>query len=219
MNSIHDMGGMHGFGPIPIEENEPVFHHDWEAQAMALRMVMGAWGKWNLDAGRHANERLLPQQYLTLSYYERWITSLADLTVEAGLLSVEEIDAGTPRGKHDLGRDPINAEGVLNLLRKGRPAARPLNEPPRFAIGDNVRAINFNPEGHTRLPRYARGHKGRIILQHGGHLFPDTHAHFQGECPQHLYTVEFAARDLWGPQANERDVVAIDLWESYLEPG
>ena len=218
MNSIHDMGGMHGFGPIPIEKNEPVFHHDWEARAMALRMVMGAWGKWNLDAGRHANERLSPQQYLTLSYYERWITSLADLTVEAGLLSTDEIRAGKPEGRHDLGSDPINAEGVLGLLAKGRPANREVNTPPRFAIGDRVRTNNNHPQGHTRLPRYARGHSGNVILHHGGHLFPDTHAHFKGECPQHLYTVEFSARDLWGEQGNQRDTVLIDLWESYLEP-
>ncbi len=218
MNSIHDMGGMHGFGPIPLEEDEPVFHHDWEARAMALRMAMGAWGKWNLDAGRHANERLSPQQYLTLSYYERWITSLADLSVEAGLLSMDEIRTGKASGQHDLGRAPINAEGVLGVLRNGRPSSRAVDALPRFQIGDVVRAVNESPEGHTRLPRYARGRRGKVVLHHGGHLFPDTHAHFLGECPQHLYTIEFSSRDLWGSRANERDTVMIDLWDSYLEP-
>ena len=217
MNSIHDMGGMHGFGPIPIEDNEPVFHHDWEARSMALRMAMGTWGKWNLDAGRHANEYLSPQQYLTLSYYERWITSLADLTVNAGLLSIDEIAKGQPDGPHQLGRNPISAEGMIDVLRNGRPSARPVEAPPAFAVGERVRAINFNPEGHTRLPRYARGRTGTIILHHGGHLFPDSHAHFRGEQPQHLYTVEFSARELWGSQASARDTVTIDLWESYLE--
>lgn len=217
MNSIHDMGGMHGFGPVPVEENEPVFHYDWEARAMALRMAMGAWGKWNLDAGRHANERLSPQQYLTLSYYERWITSLADLTLQAGMVTPEEIRAVKAQGPANVDRAPINAQGVRELLRKGRPSARPVAQAPAFSIGDMVRAKNINPEGHTRLPRYVRGHVGRIILHHGGHLFPDTHAHFQGECPQHLYTVEFAAGELWGASACERDIVTVDLWESYLE--
>ena len=36
MNSIHDMGGMHGFGPIEVEKNEPVFHADWESRVYAL---------------------------------------------------------------------------------------------------------------------------------------------------------------------------------------
>ncbi len=218
MNSIHDMGGIHGFGPIPLEDDEPVFHHEWEARAMALRMAMGAWGKWNLDAGRHANERLSPQQYLTLSYYERWITSLADLTVEAGLLSMDEISAGQASGTHDLGRDPINAEGIRGVLKNGRPSSRPVEVAPRFQIGDFVHTNKDSPENHTRLPRYARGCKGKIVLHHGGHLFPDTNAHFKGECPQHLYTVEFSARALWGAPANERDSVMIDLWDSYLEP-
>lgn len=217
MNSIHDMGGMHGFGPLPIEANEPVFHHDWEAKTMALRMAMGSWGKWNLDAGRHANERLSPQQYLTLSYYERWITSLADLTVEAGLVSISEIENQQADGRQTLGRNPIDAEGVARLIAHGRPTSRPMDAPARFANGESVRAINANPQGHTRLPRYARGKTGTIILHHGGHIFPDTHAHFKGECPQHLYTVEFTARELWGPEASARDVVTIDLWESYLE--
>ena len=83
MNGVHDMGGMQGYGAIPIEADEPVWHSDWESKTWALRIAMGAHGKWNIDMGRHANERLGPAQYLNFSYYERWITSLADLLVEA----------------------------------------------------------------------------------------------------------------------------------------
>jgi len=93
-----------------------------------------------------------------------------------------------------------------------------LNRSPRFAVGQQVRARKINPTGHTRLPRYARGSVGVVDRLHGGHVFPDSNAHFQGENPQHLYSVRFSARELWGEAAAARDAVYLDLWESYLEP-
>jgi len=75
----------------------------------------------------------------------------------------------------------------------------------RFKLGQRVRALNLNPEGHTRLPRYARGKEGTITRQHGVFVFPDTNAHFRGEQPQHLYSVRFTVRELWGPSASPRD--------------
>jgi nitrile hydratase len=95
---------------------------------------------------------------------------------------------------------------------------RPVNTPPRFVVGGAVRAKKINPTGHTRLPRYARGAAGVIDRIHGAHVFPDSNAHFQGEQPQHLYSVRFSARELWGDAAAAHDAVYIDLWESYLEP-
>ena len=89
---------------------------------------------------------------------------------------------------------------------------------PRFAVGQQVRTRNMNPIGHTRLPRYARAKSGTIERDHGVFLFPDTNAHFLGEKPQHVYSVRFAARELWGEQASPRDAVYIDLWDDYLEP-
>jgi nitrile hydratase subunit beta len=88
----------------------------------------------------------------------------------------------------------------------------------RFRAGDRVRARNMHPVGHTRLPRYARGKLGTINADHGVFVFPDTNAHFLGENPQHLYSVRFAARELWGEQASARDSVFIDMWDDYLEP-
>ena len=85
------------------------------------------------------------------------------------------------------------------------------------AIGNTVRARNINPPGHTRLPRYARGRTGTISRSHGCHVFPDTNAHRKGEQPQWLYSVKFAARELWGDTSPDLDDVFIDLWESYLE--
>jgi hypothetical protein len=75
MNGVHDMGGMHGFGPVEPEANEPVFHAPWEARVLALRQAVGAWRRWNIDAGRHSIETMPPADYLRLSYYEKWFAS------------------------------------------------------------------------------------------------------------------------------------------------
>ena len=89
---------------------------------------------------------------------------------------------------------------------------------PQFKVSQRVRARNMNPNGHTRLPRYARGKMGTIVRDHGVFVFPDTNAEFQGDKPQHVYSVRFAARELWGEQASPRDAVYLDLWDDYLEP-
>ncbi len=190
MNGVHDMGGMQDMGPIEHEKNEPVFHARWEARAYALNRAMGAWGKWNIDASRHARELLRPADYLRMSYYESWVARLIELMV-----------------KH----------GFVTHIRKGSPASRNVTAAARFKAGQKVRARNVHPTGHTRLPRYARGKMGTIVRDHGVFVFPDTNAHFLGEKPQHLYSVRFGARELWGAEARPRDAVYLDMWEDYLE--
>jgi nitrile hydratase subunit beta len=216
MDGIHDLGGMEGFGPIPIEENEPIFHADWEARAMALRMLMAFWGKWTLDAGRHSIETLPPSDYLGLSYYEKWLASLVNLSVTANLISKDEVASG--RAAPDAGKatPPIDPDGWNQFLPRGRSTSRTIDTAPQFAVGDQVRTAEHMQSGPHRLPRYARGHTGEIILHHGGHVFPDTNGILAGEHPQHLYTVRFAARDLWGDEAAAQDTVTVDLWEGYL---
>ena len=113
---------------------------------------------------------------------------------------------------------PLKPEMVSPILRKGGPSEREIEEAPRFSIGQQVRTSTSSPRGHTRLPLYARGRTGEVLLRHGAHVLPDSNAHFRGENPQHLYAVRFSARELWGPEAAPRDSVTLDLWESYLEP-
>jgi nitrile hydratase len=87
------MGGMHGFGAIEREENEPVFHADWEKRAFALDLVIESFVEGvNIDAFRHAIERLDPAIYLTASYYERWVRAVVTLLVENGVLTRDEIE-------------------------------------------------------------------------------------------------------------------------------
>jgi nitrile hydratase len=89
--------------------------------------------------------------------------------------------------------------------------------PSLFRVGDRVRARNIHPTGHTRVPRYVRGRRGVVAIDHGVFIFPDTHAAGKGTKPQHVYSVRFAAQELWGPDASARDSVYVDLWDDYLE--
>jgi nitrile hydratase len=212
------MGGMMGFGPVLPEPNEPMFHAEWERRAFALTLAMGATGSWNLDQSRAARESLHPAEYLAKSYYEIWIAGLEKLMAERGLVTADEIAAGKALHPPRPVQRILAADGVAATLRKGGPSARPVTAPQRFQAGALVRARNMHPAGHTRLPRYVRGHTGTITHVHGAHVFPDANAAGGGESPQWLYTVRFAARELWGEAADPAGSVSVDAWESYLEP-
>jgi nitrile hydratase subunit beta len=222
MDGIHDLGGMHGFGPVAREEHEPVFHAPWEGTVYAInRMAMGT-GLYNIDEMRHGIERLPPAQYLGSTYYERWLATIERNLVEKGVLSADEIEArlaalqAHPDAAPPRREDPALVERVLRGARAAF-QREPTGEP-RFHAGDAVVARNIHPKGHTRLPRYARGKRGTISYYHGFYIFPDTHAHGRGEAPQPVYSVCFEARELWADAAEPRQGVYLDLWESYLEP-
>jgi len=206
MNGVHDMGGMHGLGPIAPDPNEPLFHAPWERRVMAMTLAMGAWGRWNIDVSRHVRESIQGDRFLAQTYYERWFEGLTKLIDRSDLMALE---TASP---------PLVAEGVVPAMRRRNPYSRCATAPAAFAIGDLVRAKTINPTGHTRLPRYARGRVGVIVADHGVHVFPDSNAHGKGEDPRRLYNVGFTARELWGEAASDRDTVHIDLWEPYLGP-
>ena len=218
MNGVHDMGGMHGTGPIVKEKNEPVFHHEWEGRIFAMNLTMGAWRKWNLDASRHSRELIPPDEYLRMSYYEKFVAGLVELIVQSGLMARTEIESGVPSAGSVKAVPALTLDKAMALVANGKPASRNVNVAAQFQAGQRVRARNMHPLGHTRLPRYARGKFGTIDRDHGVFVFPDANAHFLGEKPQHVYSVCFAARELWGAQAGERDSVYVDMWDDYLEP-
>jgi len=218
VNGVHDMGGMHGMGPIQVEKDEPVFHEAWEAHTFAMNIAMGAWRRWNIDASRYEIELIPAPQYLRMSYYEKWFIRLVRLLEKTGLVSPVELQTGMPSPAYAKAVPPLTADQVPGLLAPGTLASRDIPGEPRFQPGAHVRARNLHPTGHTRLPRYARGKVGTIYRHHGVFVFPDSNAHFLGETPQHLYSVRFAARELWGEQASPRDAVYIDMWDNYLEP-
>jgi nitrile hydratase len=219
MNGAHDMGGMMGFGPVVAEKDEPVFHAPWERRAMALTLAMGAAGGWNIDQSRAARESQNPAAYLAQTYYQIWIGGLEKLMLERGLVTREEIAAGRMLEPAKAVARILSADSVAATLARGGPTERAAATPQRFQVGERVRARNIHPGGHTRLPRYVRGHVGVVTHVHGAHVLPDTNSAGAGESPEWLYTVRFSARQLWGERADATATVSVDAWDSYLEPG
>ena len=221
MNGVHDMGGQQGFGPVLLEKAEPLFHANWESRAMAITVAMGASGQWNIDLSRSARESLPPAIYLSSSYYEIWIRALEKLMLERNMVTQAELQAGQQLTA------PVKVSKVLNIgnvdaaLKAGSPTERPIDQPALFKVGQKVRALNMHPQGHTRLPRYVRGHVGTIVSLHGGHVMPDQHT-LRALPPfkvavEWLYTVVFDGPTLWGSGTDPRLEVTVDAWESYLE--
>jgi nitrile hydratase subunit beta len=217
MNGIHDLGGLQDMGPIHNEKHEPVFHEPWEGRMYGIDRSLRLIGKWNLDAWRHQIELIPPPDYLRLTYYERWLLVNEQLLVKHGLLTPKELETSAPAPGVAKAVPALTAAVASRRLGRGIPSSRDPKVPRRFRIGQHVRALNMNPPGHTRLPRYARGKQGIVTLDHGVYTFPDTNAHFQGEKRQHVYSVRFAARELWGLRASPRDSVHLDMWDDYLE--
>ncbi len=222
MNGAHDLGGMHGFGPVAIEADEPVFHAEWERRVFALNMAMGGWRRWNLDMSRFAREQMPPAEYLATGYYEHWLWGLERLLEQHGFLQRSELDGRVLAPSDPAPSKPLpgalSREGVPRLLQNRRAARLDDPVPPKFKAGDGVVARNINPLGHTRLPRYVRGRQGVVDQDYGVFVFADTHAAGLGKKPQHVYSVRFTARELWGPDAHPRDAVYVDLWDDYLDP-
>ncbi|MEM8564630.1 MAG: nitrile hydratase subunit beta [Pseudomonadota bacterium] len=221
MDGVHDMGGMHGFGKLPLEENEPVFHEEWEGRMFALNWAISAFAGSPIDAGRAAIEQIAPAEYLRLPYFGRWFHALCTSLVASGLLSQEQmsdIQAGTaPANLGPLEGIALRDGALMELAKTGSPPKRQIDTAACFAIGEPVRARLDYSATHTRLPRYVRGRLGEVVADRGGHVFPDSNAIGEGENPQRLYAVRFMARDLWGEQSPENDSVTLDLWEPYLE--
>jgi nitrile hydratase len=212
VNGIHDMGGLHGFGRVEVARDEPVFHARWEARVFGIVQSLPGG---NIDAGRHGLERLDPVTYLANGYYGRWLAALERALAALGVLSPGEIEARVrePAPRAERGAAPAS----------WNPAPRPsyvraVERAPRFREGAAVRTRNHQPEGHTRLPAYARCRRGVIVRAHPAMVYPDDHAHGRGENPQYLYTVRFAGRELWGPEVEATTFVHLDLFEPYLEP-
>jgi nitrile hydratase beta subunit len=217
MNGVHDMGGMQDMGLVQYEKDEPVFHAPWEGRVYAMNRALAAWRKWNLDASRRTGELIPPADYFRMSYYEKWLAGLHSLLVERNLLARAEIDSGKPAPGSGKATPPVTPADAMAIATIRPSARRDVAVSPRFKVGERVSARNINPTGHTRLPRYARGKTGIVERDHGVFVFPDTNAHFLGEKPQHVYSVRFSARELWGDQAAPQDAVNLDLFDDYLE--
>lgn len=224
MNGAHDVGGMHGFGALPPEQTEP-FRQEWERLTFALMMTLTCHTQlWSDNENRYAVETMGNLEYLTASYFERWLHAIETLTVRRGLFTRRELTERAEQlasGRYRTPRpspDPVLTEQIVSSVRQRSDGRQSSTIQPRFGTGDQVNTTRDSPEGHTRLPRYARGCPGTIVALRGIHIFPDTEAMGNGEHPQPLYTVRFEASDLWGNATRTRDAVMVDLWENHLHP-
>jgi nitrile hydratase beta subunit len=205
---MHDLGGVAGFGPVEREVDEPVFHEAWERDVFRINGAVASAGLMNGGTFRHSIERMDPAHYLGSSYYEHWLTGLATLLVDRGVVEPAELDrrAGGrfPRSRPDRGVAPD-------------PDA-PDRTAPRFAVGDPVVVREWHPLGHTRAPRYVQGKRGEVVRLDGASSVPDVEAHSDRRRVEPTYSVRFTSRDLWGDGGADGEVVHVDLWEGYLEP-
>jgi nitrile hydratase len=203
---VHDIGGMDGLGPIPIEENEPVFHSGWERRMYGMGRLALTSRLIALDEFRHSIERIPPARYLNASYYEKWMMGFVGLLIEKGIIRRDELKDGPP------------VELIPTVrLKPGAKAPKPRLRA-RFKPGDRILTRNFTSRRHTRIPRYARGKHGVIDRDEGVFALPDSYAHGGDPDAQHVYSVRFSARELWGENASSREFIYIDLWEDYLGP-
>lgn len=217
MDGIHDLGGIQGFGQMKPLNAAPPFTEPWEGTAFALGLLAIRVSGANLHAFRHSIERVPPQEYLR-AYYNRWLIGAQNLLEDSGIVSREQVAARAavltgrqvPEPPSPEARKPEMASGGAGNLRS-------LDVAPAFSVGDQVRVRDLHPLGHTRAPRYVRRRTGTVTAIQPSQVFPDSAAHFLGEDPQHVYSVEFASRELWGPEA-EQFTLSIDLFEPYLEP-
>jgi nitrile hydratase beta subunit len=217
MNGVYDMGGMHGFGKVEPEPNEPAFHAPWEGRVLALQRALGFTRAWNIDKARDAQERLPASVYLAVSYYERWALGIERNALDVGLIDPDEVTAGRALRPGKRVERVMTKNDVGFAFTRGS-YSRPARQPARFKPGDRVHTKNINKATHHRLPRYARGRTGVIEAVRGCHVFPDSVTTGGGDDPQWLYTVVFDARHIWGPDADPTLKVSIEAFEPYLEP-
>ncbi len=211
MDGIHDVGGMHGFGPATWPGADAALPNDWDARAFALAV---ASAPRSTHAFRHTIEQIGHARYLQASYYEKWLYEAEQALVETGALTHEEVDAWAARlaGGEPAPRtaDPARTANLLGALAESHPM--PPAAAPAFGVGDRVRVVRMRPAGHTRCPRYLRGATGMIVAVRGDDGVPDV----DNAEREAVYAVRFRARDLWGDDVDEHAVLA-DLWERYLE--
>lgn len=217
MDGMHDLGGRQGFGPIRIDADDNPFHHDWEERMWAIARSGVRGGDMTIDWFRHGLECMVPSDYLSFRYFQKWCTNYFMLLIDNGTFTMEEVRSG----KTDRRGDPPAPLSLDDVLAANRASVRSFavdcDAPAMFDIGDSVVTRRHMTSHHTRLPAYGRGARGRVIARHGAHLLADKGARGLHE-GEHLYTVVFTAPELWGDAADPRDSVTLDLWESYFVP-
>ena len=219
MDTIADMGGMQGFGAVELTPpDDPPFHEDWERRAFAMALLSMRVSGTNLDSFRHALNRQHPLDYLLEGYYGRWLKCAENLLTDSSIIAPGAVEARARKlaGEEGVEEPPVPEPNKPDYKPTAAGSIRQVEDPPKFSVGDRVRAKDLHPTGHTRLARYVRGRAGVVTMQQPAQVLPDTHAHFLGENAQHVYNVAFDSHELWGPEAESFEL-RMDLYEDYLE--
>jgi nitrile hydratase len=217
MDGIHDVGGEQGFGRVKPTADEAPFEHEWEGRILGIVRAIARPRDWNIDKFRFTREQLPPVEYLTRPYFDQWYRSYAAMLLGSELVTAEELATGRSTHAVPTFRKPMSRADVATARNLTARFDRPFAGEPRFAAADRVRATLTAQPGHTRLPRYVRGHVGIVVALQGAHIVPDENA--QGRSiAEPLYTVAFALAELFCEQSASSDKVHLDLWERYLEP-
>ena len=217
MDGGHDLGGIQGFGPVECDQEHAFAKSDWRSRMFGVELSMTMPGGFSIDWIRHVAECIPPAVYLEIEYYDRWYRVAAGILLNAGWVSLQELASGKSAAAPNGAGSPLPPNAVSNLLREGMNSVRPAGGPEAFKVGDAVKAKLLSPLGHIRLPRYVRGHTGRIEAFRGWHVLPDASA-LGKDRAEPLYSVSFLSRTLWDDITAPNDRVHLDLWESYLEP-
>jgi nitrile hydratase subunit beta len=217
VDGIHDMGGMHGFGPAVFSGSADAYHERWESRVFAMSTIVGIDGIGS-GSGRAIREEMPPEEYLRASYYERWLWSTEERLLRKGAIGAGEVDRWVERLRGGEAppttSDGEQIERALAVCRREPRPLPPANETV-FAVGDSVRVQRMRPAGHTRCPRYVRGAVGVVERVHGVDVFPDIGPYDGPDEP--VYSVAFASEDLFGPSGEGAWTIRLDLYESYLE--
>lgn len=218
MDGIHDLGGKEGYGPIEVDDDGRPFHYDWEGREWGIAQCARTPGI-TIDWWRHCRELIMPEDYLGRPYFDSWAQTDFSTYIEAGWISLEEVDAGRSLQKNDDYADSAPMMTLQQVLREDHDHARRFDADielsPAFSVGQQVLTSRNGNSGHTRLPQYARGRRGTVHAYNGAHVFPDFSA-LGKEIHQHCYSVMFLAAELWPEAKSKKDKVYLDLWENYL---
>lgn len=210
MDTIHDLGGIEGFGPIRHDHDDDavLFDAEWKARLWAIarlsmQKLRAEQTGWTLDWYRHVLERLPPALYLRLDYFEKWTLALMVTSIDEGIADVQEFRDGHA-GKKEM------------RLAKHPPARSGDGVAARFAPGSRVKTKRSVASMHTRLPAYVRDRSGIVDSVIGPQPLPDDSAEGRIRMEQ-TYVVRFAMAELWPESAGSADSLLIDMWDSYLD--
>ncbi len=217
-SGVADLGGAEGWGLAPVvDPNDPVFKEDWEGRAFALALLSMRLSGTNLDAFRHAMNRLDAEHYFDDGYYGRWLYGAENLLMDSDIIAPGAVEARAANMTGGNVEEPAAPEPHKpDYAPTAAGSIRVIETPQRFRVGQRVRARVMQAPGHTRLQSYTQGHAGVVSIVEPAQVLPDTHAHFIAENAQWVYTVSFDSKELFGPTA-ERFTLNTDLYEDYME--